>query len=190
MTRFKDAQSQVWWERLEDVRTGRAAVTSVVWFLLTGGVGAVLVPCLLTGWRAQEPRSYGGLVRVVGAVLIVVGLIPPVDVFARFVRAGGTPMPGAMTTTLVVAGFNRYVRNPIYCGAVTVLVGEAALLWQVSLLVYSLVVWVGAAAFVRWYEEPALTRRFGADYEAYRQAVPAWIPRRQPWDRLDSPHRQ
>jgi protein-S-isoprenylcysteine O-methyltransferase Ste14 len=38
-----------------------------------------------------------------------------------------------------------------------------------------------AAAFVRFYEEPALRRRFGADYEAYRRAVPAWWPRLCPW---------
>jgi protein-S-isoprenylcysteine O-methyltransferase Ste14 len=41
---------------------------------------------------------------------------------------------------------------------------------------------VGSAAFVRWYEEPTLTRRFGEDYEAYRRAVPAWWPRLRPWD--------
>jgi hypothetical protein len=34
---------------------------------------------------------------------------------------------------------------------------------------------------VRWYEEPALSGRFGADYEAYRRAVPAWWPRLRPW---------
>ncbi len=27
----------------------------------------------------------------------------------------------------------------------------------------------------------ALVRRFGADYEAYRRAVPAWWPRLRPW---------
>jgi hypothetical protein len=37
------------------------------------------------------------------------------------------------------------------------------------------------ASFVRWYEEPTLTRQFGAEYIAYRQAVPAWLPRRHPW---------
>jgi protein-S-isoprenylcysteine O-methyltransferase Ste14 len=26
-------------------------------------------------------------------------------------------------------------------------------------------------------EEPGLRRRFGADYEAYRAAVPRWLPR-------------
>jgi protein-S-isoprenylcysteine O-methyltransferase Ste14 len=110
------------------------------------------------------------------------------SVFVQFVRAGGTPMPGAMPSTLVVTGFNRYVRNPIHLGAVTVFVGEALLLWQVSLLVYALAVWVGAAAFVRWYEEPVLARRFGADYQDYRRAVPAWVPRRHPWDRLNRRH--
>ena len=34
------------------------------------------------------------------------------------------------------------------------------------------------ASFVRLYEEPTLARRFGAEYDAYRRAVPAWWPRR------------
>ena len=33
-------------------------------------------------------------------------------------------MPGAMTRRLVVTGVNRYVRNPIYLGAVAIFVGE------------------------------------------------------------------
>ena len=90
-------------------------------------------------------------------------------------------MPGAMTGRLVVAGFNRHVRNPIYLAAMTIFVGEALLFGQLSMLVYTIAVWVGATAFVRWYEEPALAARFGADYEAYRRAVPAWRPRLRPW---------
>ena len=168
-------------ERLEGMRRGTALVTSSAWFILTAGVGAVLVPWWLTGWRFQSPPSFAGLTRVIGGVLIVLGLVPPLHVFTQFVRAGGTPVPGAMSTELVVTGFNGYVRNPIYLGAVTIFVGEAVLFWQVSLLGYALAAWAGIAAFVRWYEEPALLRRFGADYEQYRQAVPAWIPRRQPW---------
>jgi protein-S-isoprenylcysteine O-methyltransferase Ste14 len=42
-------------------------------------------------------------------------------------------------------------------------------------------VWAAPAAFVRWYEEPALIRQFGAEYQAYRQAVPAWWPRLRPY---------
>jgi protein-S-isoprenylcysteine O-methyltransferase Ste14 len=36
-------------------------------------------------------------------------------------------------------------------------------------------------AFAHGYEEPALVRRFGDAYVAYRRAVPAWWPRRHPW---------
>ena len=36
-------------------------------------------------------------------------------------------------------------------------------------------------AFVRLYEEPALTRKFGAAYEEYRRNVPRWLPRLTPW---------
>ena len=32
-------------------------------------------------------------------------------------------------------------------------------------------------AFVRLYEEPTLHRQFGAQYDAYREAVPGWWPR-------------
>jgi protein-S-isoprenylcysteine O-methyltransferase Ste14 len=54
-------------------------------------------------------------------------------------------------------------------------------LGRLGLLLYAAAFWLIAAVFVRWYEEPALTRRFGADYEAYRHAVPAWWPRLRPW---------
>ena len=97
-------------------------------------------------------------------------------------------MPGAMTGHLVVTGFNRYVRNPIYLAAMTIFIGEALLFGQLSMLVYAFAVWAGAAAFVRWYEEPALATRFGADYEDYRRAVPPWRPRLHPWTPADPEH--
>ncbi len=163
------------------MRKSTAIIASVGWFAVTGGVGAVLVPWWLTGWRLRHPLPYWGIAQVVGIVMIAAGLIPPVHVFVQFVRAGGTPMPGAMTGRLVVTGFNRYVRNPIYLGAVTIFTGEALLFGQLSVLLYAIAAWVGTAIFVRWYEEPALTHRFGPDYAAYQRAVPAWRPRLHPW---------
>lgn len=38
------------------------------------------------------------------------------------------------------------------------------------------------AVGARWYEEPDLARRFGADFYRYRAAVPGWRPRLRPWD--------
>ena len=162
---------------------GRAAavITSTAWFVVSAGLGAVLVPWWLTGWRLQHPLPYWYVAEAVGILLIVAGLITAVGVFIQFVRAGGTPMPGAMTGRLVVTGFNAYVRNPIYLAAMTIFLGEALLFGQLSMLLYTVAVRVGTAAFVRWYEEPALVARFGADYQAYRRAVPAWRPRLRPW---------
>jgi protein-S-isoprenylcysteine O-methyltransferase Ste14 len=51
-----------------------------------------------------------------------------------------------------------------------------ALLGQLGLLLYAAVAWLVVAAFVRFYEEPTLTRRFGAEYEAYPRAVPPGGP--------------
>src|SRR5665213_1552166 len=102
------------------MRRATAVVTSVGWFAVTAGVGAGLVPWWLTGWRLRQPLPSWGLPATLGVLLIVVGLVPPVHVFVQFVRAGGTPMPGAMTKRLVVSGFNRYVRNPIYLGAMAI----------------------------------------------------------------------
>jgi len=36
-------------------------------------------------------------------------------------------------------------------------------------------------SFVHWYEEPTLSRQFGAEYETYRRNVPGWWPRPRPW---------
>jgi protein-S-isoprenylcysteine O-methyltransferase Ste14 len=163
------------------MRRSTAAIGTAAYFVAAAGTFAVLVPWLVTGWRWHRTLPFWMVARVIGVVLICLGLVPVVHAFVQFARAGGTPMPLAPTRHLVVTGFHRYVRNPIYLGSLMIFVGEALLLGSRTLLVYTALGWVGAAAFVHWYEEPALTRRFGAEYEAYRRAVPAWRPRLHPW---------
>jgi protein-S-isoprenylcysteine O-methyltransferase Ste14 len=105
-----------------------------------------------------------------------------VSAFVRFVVEGfGTPAPVAAPDRLVIGGLYRYVRNPMYVAVVACVFGQALLLWQPALAVYGAVVTAVMAAFVRLYEEPTLARRFGADYDTYRRAVPGWWPRLRPW---------
>ena len=47
--------------------------------------------------------------------------------FIDFIKADGTPVPVASPPRLVVSGFYRYVRNPIYVGFLAVLIGEVLL---------------------------------------------------------------
>jgi protein-S-isoprenylcysteine O-methyltransferase Ste14 len=160
-----------------------AALGSAVFFVLTPGVVVGLIPWFLTGWRAGEPLPYWMPMRVIGVILLIAGLIALLSAFVRFVVEGlGTPAPVAAPERLVVGGVYRYVRNPMYVAVLVAIVGQVLLLGRLVLLLYAAGIWLVVAAFVRFYEEPTLTRRFGADYEAYRRAVPAWWPRLRPWD--------
>jgi protein-S-isoprenylcysteine O-methyltransferase Ste14 len=165
------------------MRKPTAAVGSAVFFLLAPGVVVGLIPWLLTRWQAREPLPYWTPVRVLGVILLVAGLIALVQAFVRFVVEGfGTPAPVAAPDRLVVGGVYRYVRNPMYVAVLAAIIGQALLLGRLGLLLYAGAAWLIVAAFVHWYEEPTLTRRFGAEYEAYRRAVPAWWPRLRPWE--------
>ena len=90
------------------MRTSTAAVGSAAFFLVAPGAFVGLGPWLITHW--EIPGSSPPLRVVLGVVLIVLGLIPPVHAFVQFAKAGGTPMPVAPTERLVVTGFNRFVR--------------------------------------------------------------------------------
>lgn len=69
----------------------------------------------------------------------------------------------------------------MYLAVLAAIVGQALVLSQPVLLANAAAVGAAMAAFVHGYEEPTLADRFGAEFEAYRRAVPAWWPRRRPW---------
>jgi protein-S-isoprenylcysteine O-methyltransferase Ste14 len=167
------------------MRRSVAAAGSAVFFLVGPGIFVGLVPWVLTHWRVSEPArhsAYWAPLRGLGVLLLVAGLGVLIQAFVRFVVEGlGTPVPVAAPGRLVVGGPYRYVRNPMYVAILAAIIGQGLLLGQLGLLLFSAIFWVVVAAFVRWYEEPALVRRFGADYESYRRAVPAWWPRLRPW---------
>ena len=166
------------------MRKARAAIGSFVFLLLAPGVVAGLVPWLLTGWEARGQMPYWLPMWIGGLTLLATGVLVLMHAFARFVVEGlGTPAPVAPTEHLVVGGLYRYVRNPMYLAVGAIILGQALALGQAILLPYAAAFAAAVAAFVHWYEEPTLRRQFGDQYEAYRQAVPGWWPRRHPWDR-------
>jgi protein-S-isoprenylcysteine O-methyltransferase Ste14 len=163
------------------MRRGSAAIGTLVFFLVAPGVVVGLVPWWLTGGNLRF--DWPLVVRIAGLVLLVAGVAVLVQAFARFVVEGlGTPSPIAPTELLVVGGWYRYVRNPMYVAVVTAIVGQGLWFAQPVLLGYAALVWVVVAAFVRWYEEPHLLRQFGEAYRVYLAAVPGWIPRLRPWE--------
>src|SRR4051794_11042144 len=146
------------------------------------GVMGGLVPYWVAGgWdRSGAPLAF----EVAGAALLAAGVGVLAHTVIRFVVEGlGTPFPAAPTKKLVVGGLYRYVRNPMYLAVIAIILGQAAILGSVSLVVYAAIFWLIVASFVRFYEEPTLAGKYGGQYADYRSAVRAWLPRATPWRR-------
>ena len=158
------------------MRRMTAAAGSVLFLVLAPGVVAGLVPWWLTGWQPGMP--YPLPVRIAGLALAGAGAAVLLSAFTQFVVEGlGTPAPVAPTERLVVRGLYRFVRNPMYLAVLSVIAGQALWLSRPVLLAYAAAVAAAFVAFVRWYEQPALSKRYGAQYEAYLRDVPGWWPR-------------
>jgi protein-S-isoprenylcysteine O-methyltransferase Ste14 len=139
----------------------------------------VLVPWLITDWHEGKP-VYPIAVRVIGVILLAIGGVVQLAPFVWFVVEGtGIPFPTNPPSSrkVMVGGPYRYVRNPMYVGYFIAIIGLALLLSRLVLLIYAAVLLVALMAFVHWWEEPTLIKRFGQEYEAYRHQVPGWWPR-------------
>jgi protein-S-isoprenylcysteine O-methyltransferase Ste14 len=157
-----------------------AAFGSVVFFCLVPGTVAGAVPYLMTGWQQQS--RVPAPVSVLGIVCVLTGLVSLVESMVQFVvRGQGTPAPVAPPTALVVTGQYRYVRNPMYVAVVAIVLGQAVWLGSVAVLLYAVALLALFHLWVVGYEEPALSRQFGAPFERYRRHVHRWRPRSRPW---------
>lgn len=145
---------------------------------LLPGLATVLVPALIVTGDDLAPWP----LSVLGAALIALGVVLMAQTIALFATVGeGTLAPWDPTARLVVRGPYRRVRNPMISGVLCILLGEALLFGSTTLLAWAALFLAVNAVWFPLVEEPGLRRRFGADYEAYRAAVPRWLPRLRPW---------
>ena len=122
-----------------------------------------------------------GAFRYLGLAPIVSGVIIYIFCSCSFIFIGkGTPIPFTPTKELIVTGFYRFVRNPLYIAGVFVLAGEALLFQSIGILIYCVVMFVAFNVHV-FMEEAILSEKFGATYDQYRNSVPRWIPRVKPY---------
>jgi protein-S-isoprenylcysteine O-methyltransferase Ste14 len=155
----------------------RSVIVSIL-FVVFGGpaIGVVYAPLWITHFRIPATEPWWQM--VLAGALIAVGLAPGLESAWRFIRVGrGTLVPGVFTERLVVSGFYRYVRNPMYIGVVIALAGEAALFRSRAMVAYALLMALGFHLFVCLYEERALARRYPDEYLRYKRHVRRWLPR-------------
>ncbi len=159
------------------------ALKTLLFMLIVPGIAGYYVPV-----RLIEPATRGanvalGPLRYVALVLWAAGLALLVWTAGEFVTRGhGTPLPLDAPKDLMVRGPYRYMRNPMYVGALLVLAGHVVWFGSPWLLAYLALIFLGFQLFVMLYEEPTLRRRFGDAYARYYRVVPRW-----PWSRRPHP---
>jgi len=164
------------------MRRASAILGSIVFLVVAPGVVAGYIPWMISRWHFEPPFFGVSGLRVIGGLLVAAGLPILLDSFGRFALQGlGTPAPIMPTKHLVVTGFFRYVRNPMYIAVDSLILGQGFLFANRGVLEYGLVVAAAFFTFVLLYEEPTLRKTFGPEYDEYRAHVRRWLPRLTPW---------
>lgn len=141
----------------------------------------VIVPAIILYFSYEKTFSFG-IYAGLGLFILVIGLLLLFFTIGLFARIGkGTLNPIDPPKKLVIAGPYRYVRNPMITGVLMIQLGEAIMFASSALLIWFFCFWLVNQIYFTWKEEPQLLKRFGQDYQVYRENVPKWIPRFSPW---------
>jgi protein-S-isoprenylcysteine O-methyltransferase Ste14 len=142
------------------------------------GLLFIYLPARILAWAGilrpaafDWPQIAGLLIGTLGAVLA----LWCVGAFAWIGK--GTPAPFDPPRRLVIRGPYRFVRNPMYIGALLVLSATALFYRAIPVLLFACGFVLVTHLFVVIYEEPTLRRSFGPEYEAYCHRVHRWLPR-------------
>ena len=119
----------------------------------------------------ESPWNRVGLVIIVAAGTL--------DLWSLFLflkkHTTFNPMKPENTTGLVVKGLYQYTRNPMYVGLLIILGGFG--IWLGSLtpfLVLPLFYWLITEMQIKP-EERVLIKKFGEDYQTYKNSVRRWL---------------
>ena len=154
------------------------ALKTLIFTILAPGTVAVWLPLLIV----SSPGARGSIslygFRYAGLIGIIIGAAIYLWCAWDFTFAGkGTPAPIDPPKQLVVRGLYKYVRNPMYVGVLNLILGQAIWFQSRVLFGYAALVFLLFFAFVVFYEEPTLRKKFGESYVEYCKRVPRWIPR-------------
>ena len=126
-------------------------------------------------------------IKTIGTFMICSGVVVFFYCWSLFRIFGtGTTHPLDPPRRIVIKGFYRYTRNPIYVAWVIVLFGVFLYFGHIMLLIYAVLNVVVLHLYVLFREEPILRKRFGEEYTRYTKSVPRWIPRLTPYREYES----
>jgi len=154
-----------------------AVVRAVTYAALFIGLLFIYLPGRLLTWSGVVRPEPNGAPQIAAMIVSSIGTVIALWCIFTFVFVGkGTPAPFDPPRRLVIRGPYRFVRNPMYIGAVLVLAGLAIFYQSISVAIYAGLFLLAAHIFVVAYEEPTLRRTFGQEYDAYCVRVRRWWP--------------
>lgn len=112
---------------------------------------------------------------VLGAALVVLGVLLAFLAAKRFRDAGTEVIPYRPSTALVTSGAFRFTRNPMYVGMTCAYLGLALLADSIIGLLFLLPVLAVMTYGVILREEHYLEVKFGEAYRDYKRKVRRWI---------------
>ena len=156
------------------------AVRTLVTIIFGLGLLLVVLPWQLLRLEEKTSLRLGIVAAYGGGLLFLTGIgLAFSGTYYLIHRGGGTLWPLVPPRRLVVAGPYAHVQHPIWLGLWFAICGEALWVQSVLLALYVVFVMILANLYVKTIEEPRLGHRYGADYQAYRAAVPRWFPFRR-----------
>jgi len=167
-------------------------LSQVISILLLPFNATLTIPLILLllgekkGLKLSLVSSKDILILIAGVAAASIGIFLLAVTIRLFIVIGrGTLAPWKPAQKLVVKGPYRYARNPMISGVSLILAGEAILFRSYNLLAWLIVFLLINHIYFVLVEEPGLAKRFGEEYEIYKQNVPRWLPRLTPWERKD-----
>ncbi len=122
---------------------------------------------------------------IIGIILLGLGFILFLDCNILFYKIGKGTLMGLSkmkTTSLIVVGPYKYVRNPMYIAVVSMVLGESFIFGSWALFLWVFIFWIMFNVYLILAEEKGLAKRFGDEFIHYKQNVRGWIPQLRPYN--------
>ena len=133
------------------------------------------LPVLFIAVPLLVPARMAATLWLIGAICIIAG---------EWIRLAGVAAAGTVTRRrsrtvqrLVTYGIFAWVRNPLYVGNFLIWMGFTVISGVLWFLPIAIVIFAIEYSLIVRYEEGVLESIFGAEYLAYKQSTPRWMPR-------------
>ncbi len=137
--------------------------------------------CLAGGYLMEfwlhwfVPLLHQPICHYAGVAIALIGLFFGLLGNAKFRSLGVPVKPNLPASQLVTGGIYRITRNPMYVGFVLALLGIGTAAGSIPMVLSAVPMFLYLHGYVIRREEKYLGRRFGAEYEVYRQKVRRWL---------------